>query len=120
MTAQQETSKTEASRRQFLKGAVAAVYVTPLVVSMPVRASKAGYGSGKTDKESEHNNERDKDKHQHQVKYEPKNCPDPVNKEGRVNTFKKYTQSPYTPSKQLSQSPMNYQFQGNFKSHSKQ
>lgn len=117
MTAQQETSKIASSRRKFLKGAVTVAYVAPLVVSMPARATKAGYGSGKTDKDPKHDNKHDKDKHK--VKYEPKNCPDPLDKSGRGNTFKKYTQSPYTPGKQLSQAPSNYQFQSKYKSHSK-
>lgn len=116
MIGQQETSKPKSSRRKFLQGALTAVYVAPLVVSMPARATKAGYGSGKTDKDQKHD---DKRKDKHKAKYEPKNCPDPKDKDGRGNTFQKYTQSPYSPNKQLSQGPANYKFQGSFKFQSK-
>lgn len=97
-----------------------AAYVTPLVVSMPVRASKAGYGSGSTDPGRKHSDGGGKDKQA--VKYAPKGCPDPMdmNENESGDSFRKYSRSPYAPGKQLSQGPESYQFQGNFKSHSKQ
>lgn len=115
MTTQKEPSTAASSRRAFLKRTVTVAYVAPLVVSMPAIASKAGYGSGKTDKGSKYGKQQDKD--QQITKYEPENCPDPLAKDGRGQVFTKYTQSPYTPNNSLSQGPDSYQFQTRLKSH---
>lgn len=114
MTTQKETSKATSSRRAFLKRTMTVAYVAPVVVSMPAIASKAGYGSGKTDKGSQYDKKQDKDGQT--AKYEPENCPDPLNRDSHVAVFKRYTQSPYTPGDPLSQGPGSYQFQASFKS----
>lgn len=123
MSVENNTSNARKSRRAFLKGAATIAYVAPLVVSLPAKASKAGYGSGKTGegpkRDKQHTKGNDKDKDQHEAKYEPENCPDPLHKDGRDKSYKQYAQSPYSSKNAKNKGDSNYQFKARYTSYSK-
>lgn len=127
MTTQDKVSQPRHSRRAFLKGAATIAYVSPLVVSLPAKATRAGYGSGKTDKGPKHgkqyskgkDNDKDNDKGKREAKYESDNTPDPLKDDRPDKSHEKYAQSPYSSKNSDNKGATNYQFEANSKSHFK-
>lgn len=115
MKTEQQESTAVSSRRTFLKGAVTVAYVAPLVVSMPAKATKAGYGSAKTDKEDKDDKKHDKDMKAGKKEVGGYGKGDKGDKKEGGN---KYSKSAPKAPQQVSTGPSGYKFQG-YKSQSK-